>query len=450
MAKSKTVYVCEVCNAREPKWVGKCSVCGSWNSFREVQEVVASKRRSDLAPKVRPLKLSEVCSDEEHRLDTGDAEFNRVLGGGLVPGSIVLLGGEPGIGKSTLVLQFALSQRKYPVLYMSGEESISQIKMRAERIGNISDSTLFVSGVSLEQLMEIVAEAEPAVLIIDSIQTLASENLDAMAGSITQIRESASAVLKIAKERGMAVIIIGHITKEGSIAGPKILEHMVDTVLQFEGDQQHLYRILRAVKNRFGSTSEIGIYEMTDTGLRQVSDPSEFLIYNRTEDLSGVIVGAPIEGIRPILLEVQALVSTAVYGTPQRSATGFDTRRLNMLLAVLEKRVGFRLAAKDVFLNMAGGIKVGDPALDMAVAMAVLSSNMDTAVGRDSVFVGEVGLSGEIRAVSRIEQRIAEACKLGFKRIFIPFGNKKSISRSFPGVEILPVSKVSDAVRLIF
>ena len=452
MAKTKTVFVCQNCGAKEPKWTGRCNVCGEWNSFvEEIESAPQGKRASfmDNAPS-KALRLSEIKTNADARMDTGDGELNRVLGGGLVPGSMVLLGGEPGIGKSTLVLQFALHNRCGKVLYVSGEESIAQIKMRAERLGADNDDCLFLSGNSLETVLEHARAIQPDLLIIDSIQTLATDAVDSIPGSLSQIRECTNALLRFSKENTISTILIGHITKDGQLAGPKILEHMVDTVLQFEGDRQYMYRILRSMKNRFGSTSEIGIYEMLQSGLRQVANPSELLLSNRGEDLSGVAVAATIEGVRPILLEVQSLVSTAAYGVPQRSATGFDSRRLNMLLAVLEKRVGFKLAAKDVFLNIAGGIRVSDPALDLAVVMAVLSSNIDAALPADTVFAGEVGLSGEIRAVSRIEQRISEAGKLGFRQIFVPLGNKKGITAPKSPIEICYVSKIADVCRRLF
>jgi len=451
--KAKTVYVCQNCGAKESKWVGKCSSCGEWNSFVEEVEVATKGSRKSVAVGggfTRPLKLSEVKTNADERVDTGDGEFNRVLGGGLVPGSMILLGGEPGIGKSTLVLQFALQKHQGTVLYVSGEESVSQIKMRAQRLGNVHDDCLFLSGNSLESVLEHARAIGPKILIIDSIQTLATEVVDAIPGSLSQIRECTNALLRYSKENTITTILIGHITKDGQLAGPKILEHMVDTVLHFEGDQQHIYRILRSMKNRFGSTSEIGIYEMLSSGLRQVTNPSELLLSNYGQDLSGIAVSATVEGVRPILLEVQALVSTAAYGTPQRSATGYDTRRLNMLLAVLEKRVGFRLAAKDVFLNIAGGIRVSDPALDLGVVMAVLSSNMDAALPQDTVFAGEVGLSGEIRAVSRIEQRVFEAEKLGFKRIFVPAGNRKGLTKMPTRIEVQFASKIATICRELF
>ncbi|WP_251623837.1 DNA repair protein RadA [Odoribacter lunatus] len=450
--KSKTVYVCQNCGAKETKWVGRCSACGEWNSFEE--EVVVSEKGRKVAllgqASSKAFRLSEIKANADERMDTGDNELNRVLGGGLVPGSMVLLGGEPGIGKSTLVLQFALHNRCGKVLYVSGEESIAQIKMRAQRLGIENDECLFLSGNSLENVLEHSRSIQPDLLIIDSIQTLATETVDSIPGSLSQIRECTNMLLRYSKENTISTILIGHITKDGQLAGPKILEHMVDTVLQFEGDQQYMYRILRSIKNRFGSTSEIGIYEMLQSGLRQVVNPSELLLSNHGQDLSGIAVSATVEGVRPILLEVQALVSTAAYGVPQRSATGFDSRRLNMLLAVLEKRVGFRLAAKDVFLNIAGGIRVNDPALDLGVVMAVLSSNIDAALPRDTVFAGEVGLSGEIRAVSRIEQRISEAEKLGFKQIFVPYGNQKALTKQTPRIEVKPVSKIADICRVLF
>lgn len=452
MAKSKTVFICQNCGAKEAKWTGRCNVCGEWNSFVEEVEIPAKGRGNAFigTPTSKALRLSEIKVNADERMDTGDNELNRVLGGGMVPGSMILLGGEPGIGKSTLVLQFALHYRCGKVLYVSGEESISQIKMRAQRLGSESDECLFLSGNSLEMVLEHARTIQPDLLIIDSIQTLATETVDSIPGSLSQIRECTNTLLRFSKENTISTILIGHITKDGQLAGPKILEHMVDTVLQFEGDQQYMYRILRSMKNRFGSTSEIGIYEMLQSGLRQVSNPSELLLSNHDQELSGIAVSATVEGVRPILLEVQSLVSTAAYGVPQRSATGFDSRRLNMLLAVLEKRVGFKLASKDVFLNIAGGIRVSDPALDLAVVMAVLSSNIDAALPTDTVFAGEVGLSGEIRAVSRIEQRISEAEKLGFHRIFVPLGNKKGMTKHPAHIEVHFVSKIADICRCLF
>lgn len=453
--KSKTIFVCQNCGAKESKWVGKCNVCGEWNSY--VEEIEISNGRKTGSNNIfsdkkvaKVFKLSDIKSNEDKRIDTCDGELNRVLGGGIVPGSMVLLGGEPGIGKSTLILQFALNLKGRNILYVSGEESISQIKMRAERLSSEEGDCLFLSSNSLELVLEYAKQLNIDVLVIDSIQTLASEAVEAIPGSISQIRECTNALLKFSKENTISTILIGHITKDGQLAGPKILEHMVDAVLQFEGDQQYMYRILRSIKNRFGSTSEIGIYEMIQSGLRQVTNPSELLLSNHQEQLSGIAVAATIEGIRPILLEVQSLVSTAAYGVPQRSTTGFDVRRLNMLLAVLEKRVGFKLAAKDVFLNIAGGIKVNDPALDVAVVMAILSSNIDMPLPSGTVFTGEVGLSGEIRAVSRIEQRISEAEKLGFKRIFIPYGNKKSLTKSNYRITVSLAAGISDICREVF
>ena len=452
MAKISTVFICQNCGTKELKWTGRCAQCGEWNSF--VEELVQESKKTTKGiigtTQQRALRLSEVKLNSDQRLDTGDGEFNRVLGGGMVAGSMILLGGEPGIGKSTLVLQFAIRSKKAKILYVSGEESISQIKMRAERLGVDNDECLFISGNSLEMILEHARQIQPDILIIDSIQTLATDMLDAIPGSLSQIRECTNALLRFTKENTISTVLIGHITKDGQLAGPKTLEHMVDTVLQFEGDQQFLYRILRSIKNRFGSTSEIGIYEMMQSGLRQVSNPSELLLSNHEEELSGIAVSATVEGIRPILLEVQALVSTAAYGVAQRSATGFDGRRLNMLLAVLEKRVGFKLASKDVFLNIAGGIRVSDPALDLAVTMAVLSSNIDQAIPSGVVFAGEVGLSGEIRAVSRIEQRVSEAEKLGIKCIFIPSGSKKACSNHKGSIEIVYASKIADVCRKIF
>jgi DNA repair protein RadA/Sms len=449
--RSKTIFVCQNCGATEPKWAGKCATCGEWNSFVEELEVTGKGARvTPAGSHSRPLRLSEVKLNADERLDTGDGELNRVLGGGIVPGSMILLGGEPGIGKSTLVLQFALQNRCGKVLYVSGEESVAQIKMRARRLDADNDDCLFLSGNSLEAVLEHARALEPRVLIIDSIQTLATETVEAVPGSLSQIRECTNTLLRFSKENTITTILIGHITKDGQLAGPKLLEHMVDTVLQFEGDQQYMYRILRSMKNRFGSTSEIGIYEMVQSGLRQVTNPSELLLSNHGQELSGIAVTATVEGVRPILLEVQALVSTAAYGTPQRSSTGFDARRLNMLLAVLEKRAGFRLSAKDVFLNIAGGIRVNDPALDLGVVMAVLSSNIDMPLPAGTLFAGEVGLSGEIRAVSRIEQRVFEAEKLGFKQIYVPAGNKKGLAKMPTRIEVTFVPGITDLCRALF
>lgn len=398
----------------------------------------------------RPLRVSEIESGKESRIKMPSGELNRVLGGGLVTGSLVLIGGEPGIGKSTLVLQNILSIKSRKILYVSGEESASQLKMRADRIGRTADNVFIVCDTSLETIMDHIETVKPDMLVVDSIQTIASEGIESSAGSVSQVRECATQLLRYAKTSGVPVILIGHITKEGSIAGPKVLEHIVDAVLQFEGDRNYLYRILRSIKNRFGSTSEIGIYEMCQKGLREVTNPSEMLLSQHGEALSGVAVGVTIDGIRPFLIEVQALVSTAAYGTPQRSVTGFDSRRLSMLLAVLEKRAGFKLASKDVFLNIAGGLKVNDPALDLAVIGSILSSNIDMAVPQDVVMTGEVGLSGEIRPVTRIEQRISEAEKMSFRRMIVPRGNLKGINTSRLNIEIVEVGKVEEALRALF
>ncbi len=419
------------------------------------QTVTAAARKSATgkADESRPHTLSEIDSTMEPRIDMHDEELNRVLGGGLVQGSIVLLGGEPGIGKSTLTLQTVMRLQDLKVLYVSGEESARQIKMRAQRLaGNseLSENLLVLCETSLENIYEQIKKQKPELVVIDSIQTISSEYVDSSAGSITQVRECAASLLKFAKESGTPVLLIGHITKDGSIAGPKILEHIVDAVLQFEGDQHYLYRILRPIKNRFGSTAELGIYEMLETGLRQVSNPSELLLTDSHQGMSGVSIACTIEGVRPFLIEVQALASTAVYGTPQRSAIGFDVRRMNMLLAVLEKRVGFKLGQKDVFLNIAGGLKVSDPAIDLAVISAILSSSLDIAVDRTVCMTGEVGLSGEIRPVSRIEQRISEAAKLGFERIIIPKSNMHGLENRQLGIGLIPVTKVEEAFKHLF
>jgi DNA repair protein RadA/Sms len=402
------------------------------------------------AGKSKPLTLHDIESGDEPRIDMRDGELNRVLGGGLVPGSLVLLGGEPGIGKSTLILQTVLRLTDRKVLYVSGEESARQLKLRADRIAHPDSDCLIVCETSLEQIYTHIKNVQPDLVVIDSIQTMSTEMVDSSPGSLTQVRECAASILKFAKESNTPVIMIGHINKEGSIAGPKVLEHIVDTVLQFEGDQHYMYRILRSIKNRFGSTAELGIYEMRQDGLRQVSNPSELLLSPDHEGMSGVAIASAVEGIRPFLIETQALVSSAVYGNPQRSATGFDTRRMNMLLAVLEKRVGFKLAQKDVFLNIAGGLRVSDPAIDLSVISAVLSSNMDTELAHDICMAGEVGLSGEIRPVSRIEQRISEAEKLGFKQIIVPKLNMQGLNLKRPNIEIIPVRKVEEAFRVLF
>jgi DNA repair protein RadA/Sms len=451
--KTKTVFFCSHCGAETPKWTGKCPACGAWNSITE--EVVSRPSSSLRMPAglavTPPARLGDIASDEEARIDLRDDEFNRVLGGGLVKGSLVLIGGEPGIGKSTLVLQTVLMLAGMKTLYVSGEESSRQIKLRAERIFNLpAEPDCFVfCETNLEQILSHAQGMKPDLLVIDSIQTVYNPAVESSAGSLVQIRESAAALLRFAKESNTPVLLIGHINKEGSIAGPKILEHIVDTVLQFEGDRQHLYRILRSIKNRFGSTAELGIYEMEQQGLRPVTNPSELLLAQNHGALSGCAVAAAIEGVRPFLIETQALVSSAVYGTPQRSAIGFDARRLNMLLAVLEKRAGFKLMQKDVFLNIAGGLRVSDPAIDLPVLVAILSSALDIPLGPTTCFAGEVGLSGEIRPVTRIEQRLREAEKLGFSRILVPAGNLKNISPP-SGLQLHQVARVEDALRLLF
>lgn len=453
MAKTKTVYFCSNCGNESPKWLGKCPNCGEWNTYVE-EKVQAPAGRGTLlshtATDSVPVKLAEINQEKEERIQMPSGELNRVLGGGLVAGSIILIGGEPGIGKSTLVLQNMLRIRSRRVLYVSGEESARQLKMRADRLGADGGECYIVCETSLEKIFRHIENCKPGILVVDSIQTVASDALESSAGSVSQVRECAAALLKYAKESGTPVILIGHINKEGSIAGPKVLEHIVDAVLQFEGDRHYMYRLLRSIKNRFGSTSELGIYEMTQTGLREVSNPSELLLSESDEALSGVAIGVTLEGARPFLIEAQALVSTAAYGTPQRSVTGFDSKRMNMLLAVLEKRVGFKLAQKDVFLNIAGGLKVNDPALDLAVICAILSSNVDMPVAKGVCMSGEVGLSGEIRPITRIEQRIIEADKLGFSTIYIPKNNLKGIGTSRFGIRIVEVAKVEEVFRGLF
>ncbi len=483
MAKDKTMYVCDNCGQESAKWIGKCPACGQWNTFKEIKiadtrkKVAATTAAASAGHQLRQnkvLKLSDISAHDDPRIDMHDEELNRVLGGGLVPGSIVLLGGEPGIGKSTLSLQTMLTisgtgsvnqaARPLRVLYVSGEESAHQLKMRAERImqGSLSANGHTANGISidnnflllcensLEAIFDHIKEVQPELVVIDSIQTISTEDVESSAGSIAQVRECASSLLRFAKTSGVPVILIGHITKEGTLAGPKILEHIVDTVIQFEGDQHYMYRILRSIKNRFGSTSELGIYEMQQTGLRQVSNPSELLLTDNHDGLSGVAISSAIEGVRPFLVETQALVSSAAYGTPQRSATGFDQRRLNMLLAVLEKRVGFKLMQKDVFLNIAGGLRVTDMAMDLSVIAAVLSSNVDTPIEEGWCMAGEVGLSGEVRPVARIEQRISEAEKLGFQHIIIPKYNLSGLNQKKFKIELVPVRKVEEALRALF
>jgi len=454
MAKIKTTFFCQNCGADSPKWVGKCPSCGQWNTF--VEEVVqkSSTKEQWLMPDLSakpnaPKLISEIEIGEQIRIDTHNQELNRVLGGGLVPGSIVLLGGEPGIGKSTLLLQIALQMKNLKVLYVSGEESEHQIRMRADRLNIKLSDTYILTETNTQKIAQSIKQLQPSVIIVDSIQTMHTEYVESSAGSISQIRECAGEFHKYAKQSNTPVMLIGHITKDGSLAGPKVLEHMVDTVLQFEGDRNYGYRILRSVKNRFGSTSELGIYEMQNTGLRQVSNPAEILLSHRDQMLSGIAIGSTMEGLRPMLIEIQALVSSAAYGTPQRSTTGFDGRRLNMLLAVLEKRAGFRLSAKDVFVNVAGGIKVDDPAIDLAVVCAILSSNQDVEINDKTCFAAEVGLSGEIRSVNRIEQRIAEAEKLGFERIVISKFNQKALPKSLK-IEIIAVNRIEEVLKHVF
>ncbi len=462
MAKDKTMYVCSNCGQESTKWIGKCPSCGQWNTFKEIRvsadtgtmaarsaaQVVRAGLRNEGN---HPKRLSDISATAEPRIDLHDKELNRVLGGGLVPGSIILLGGEPGIGKSTLILQTVLNMNDKRILYVSGEESAHQLKMRAERLSaGTSESLLILTETSLENIFEQIKEVQPEIVIIDSIQTIATDEVESSPGSVTQVRECAAALLRFAKQSGTPVILIGHINKEGTLAGPKILEHIVDTVIQFEGDQHYMYRLLRSIKNRFGSTSELGIYEMGQKGLRQVNNPSELLLTQGHDGLSGIAISAAIEGVRPFLLETQALVSSAAYGTPQRSATGFDQRRLNMLLAVLEKRVGFKLMQKDVFLNIAGGLRVTDLAMDLSVIAAVLSSNVDTPIESGYCMTGEVGLSGEVRPVNRIEQRIAEAEKLGFSHFILPRYNMQGIDIKRFNIELHPVRKVEEALRVLF
>ncbi len=461
MAKDKTAYVCDNCGHESVKWIGKCPSCGQWNTFKEIRvapsvsgggkRLTAGGVGNTSSTRNTPMPISKVQAKDEPRIDLHDDELNRVLGGGLVRGSIVLLGGEPGIGKSTLVLQTILRMPEKRILYVSGEESTHQLKMRADRIEeNVADNVIVLSENALEKILMQVDDVKPDLLIVDSIQTIESEAIDSSPGSIVQVRECASALLRYAKTSSVPVLLIGHINKEGVLAGPKILEHIVDTVLQFEGDQHYMYRILRSIKNRFGSTSELGIYEMQQNGLRPVSNPSELLLTRDHEGLSGIAISCAIEGVRPFLVETQALVSTAAYGTPQRSTTGFDQRRLNMLLAVLEKRVGFKLIQKDVFVNIAGGLRVTDLAMDLSIIAAVLSSNVDTPIDKEWCMAGEVGLSGEVRPVNRIEQRIAEAEKLGFTDMVIPKNNLSGIDPSRYTIKLHPVRKVEEALRILF
>ncbi len=450
MAKNKTVYICQNCGANSPKWIGKCYSCNQWNTF--IEEKISSekiKRTYTIKSSKHPVQIKNVSLNKDERIDISCSELNRVLGGGLVYGSLVLIGGEPGIGKSTLLLQVALNS-SLKVLYVSGEESAKQIRIRADRIGIKNENCFILTETSLENVFTEIEANNPELLIIDSIQAIYTDKIESSPGSISQIRECTSELLKFSKETNIPVFIIGHINKDGNIAGPKVLEHIVDTVLQFEGDSNYMYRILRATKNRFGSASELGIYEMQGNGLRQVSNPSELFLSKHSKDFSGSAVAATIEGIRPFMIEVQSLVSSAAYGTPQRSATGFDIRRMNMLLAVLEKRAGFKLSSKDVFLNIAGGIKVHDPAIDLSVICAVLSSDQDIALANNICFSGEVGLSGEIRAINRIEQRISEAEKLGFNKIFISKSNNKNLKMKNYNIELKLVEKVEEVFIDIF
>ena len=453
MSKVKTVFFCQNCGAQSSKWIGHCPACGEWNTYVEevvVRESSTGKNRLKASLQAQPKLISEIDIDNTKRIDSGNNELNRVLGGGIVPGSLILIGGEPGIGKSTLMLQVALKIKNTTVLYITGEESEQQIKMRSERIGVNSDTCYILNETNTQQIFQHIEQIHPGIVIIDSIQTLQTELIESSAGSISQIRECASEFQRFSKLTATPVFLIGHITKDGTIAGPKILEHMVDTVLQFEGDRHYMYRILRSVKNRFGSTSELGIYEMQNSGLREVSNPSEVLLSQRDENLSGIAVSSTIEGLRPLLIEVQSIVSSAAYGNPQRSATGFDLRRMNMLLAVLEKRCGFRLGSKDVFLNIAGGIRVDDPAIDLAVLASVLSSNEDIPVNMKCCFAAEVGLSGEIRSVNRIEQRISEAEKLGFEEIIISKYNATGLNPKTYGIKIIPIRKVEELFSYLF
>lgn len=452
MAKLKKAYFCQNCGAQASKWIGKCPSCGEWNTY--VEEIIEKGNSSLQAKpskrKSKPIAVQEIESSSEIRYRSPDQELNRLLGGGIVPGALHLFGGEPGIGKSTLLLQLALKWNGIKVLYISGEESEQQIKMRAERIGIDNQQCYLLAENSVQNILQHLENEAADVVVIDSIQTMHTSLIESSPGSISQIRECSADFMKFAKETATPVFLIGHINKEGSIAGPKVLEHMVDVVLQFEGDRNHMYRILRSSKNRFGPTNELGIYEMQGSGLKEVRNPSEILLSNREEELSGTAIASSLEGLRPMLIEIQALVSSAAYGTPQRSATGFDLRRLNMLLAVLEKRCGFRLGAKDVFLNLAGGIRVDDPALDLAVVSAVLSSSEDIPVSSKYCFAAEVGLSGEIRPVNKIEQRILEAQKLGFEGIYLSKYNLKGISQSNYKIELKAVGKIEEVFRNLF
>jgi DNA repair protein RadA/Sms len=448
--KIQTAFFCQKCGTQSPKWLGKCPSCSEWNTFIEEHTTKKETGKDGYISSTinHPKLISEIDYSNEKRIITNDKELNRVLGGGIVPGSLILLGGDPGIGKSTLLLQFSLSSKSKKILYVSGEESEKQIKMRAERINKDSNHCFILTETSTNNIFKEIEKLQPDILVIDSIQTIHTASLESTPGSVSQIRECTSELIRYAKETGTAVFLIGHINKDGAIAGPKVLEHMVDTVLQFEGDRNYIYRILRTIKNRFGSASELGVYEMSQDGLREVSNPSEILISERDTPTSGVGIAATIEGARPLLVEIQSLVSTAVYGNPQRSATGFDTKRMNMLLAVLEKRCGFKLGAKDVFLNITGGIKINDTAIDLAVVCSILSSDQDISLDTLVCFAGEIGLSGEIRAVNRIENRIKEAEKLGYKKIIISKYNKLSGAKF--NIEIQKFGKIEEVFRLLF
>lgn len=453
MAKTKSMYVCQNCGAESVKWLGKCPACGEWNTYVEERITKDTSARSglvDISRHAVPTLLKEIESSNERRIDTQINEVNRILGGGVVPGSLILLGGEPGIGKSTLALQLALGLKHIKVLYISGEESARQVKLRADRINKDNQECLILNETLLDNIITQAQNTAPELIIIDSIQTLYSDTIESSPGSVSQVRETAASLLRYAKTTGVPVILIGHITKDGSIAGPKVLEHIVDVVLQFEGDNNFMYRILRSAKNRFGATSEIGIFEMQNTGLVEVTNPSEILLSHRDEALSGIAIAATIDGARPFLIETQALVSTAAYGTPQRSTTGFDSRRLNMLLAVLEKRAGFKLATKDVFLNIAGGLKVNDPAIDLAIISSILSSTFDTSIAGTTCFAAEVGLSGEIRPVNRLDQRISEAQKLGMNKMFISKYNTKGLEVKPQDIKLIPIGKVEELVKGLF
>lgn len=452
MAKIKKAFFCQNCGAEAGKWIGKCPSCGEWNTYVEeiIQKEEKVKTNSSRRKTVKAVRIDEIEENHEIRLKSPDGELNRVLGGGLVPGALQLFGGEPGIGKSTLLLQLALRWKGFKILYISGEESEQQIKMRAKRIGIENHDCLILSETSIQHILQHLASEEVNLVVVDSIQTLHTAEIESAAGSISQIRACAGELMRFAKESNVPVFLIGHINKEGQLAGPKVLEHMVDVVLQLEGDRHHIYRLLRTSKNRFGPTNEIGIYEMQGSGLREVANPSEILLSNRKEQLSGSAIASSLEGIRPMLIEIQSLVSSAAYGTPQRSATGFDLRRLNMLLAVLEKRCGFRLATKDVFLNIAGGIRVEDPAIDLAVVAAILSSNEDVPISSKNCFTAEVGLSGEIRPVNKIDQRILEAQKMGFEKIYLSKYNLKGIEPKNFTIELIAVGKIEEVFHQLF